>query len=77
MRRSMVDQRWRQTWTSSEEGHTGVPVRGTSSWRHEEQEEGMGILTPGGTRRRRGLDGRASTKGGGEEASSMRSCSEH
>jgi hypothetical protein len=35
----------------------------------------MGIFTPGGTSWWRGSDGRASAKGGGDGASSMRRCS--
>jgi hypothetical protein len=43
--RSMVDHgRWRNE-SSPEEGHTGVPVSGTSPWRLGEQEEETGILT--------------------------------
>jgi hypothetical protein len=37
----------------------------------------MGILTLGGTRWWRGSDGRASVKGGGGGASSVRRCSGH
>jgi hypothetical protein len=69
-------------WTGAagslpEEGRTDVPVHGTSPWRCEEQEEWMGILTPGGTKWWRGLDGRALTKGGDGRASSTRRCSGH
>jgi hypothetical protein len=42
-----------------------------------EQEEQMGILTPGGTSWWRGSDGRASAKGGFGGARSMRRCSGH
>jgi hypothetical protein len=49
-------------------------VCGTSPWGHREQEKGLGIPTPVGTRRRRGSDGRASTKGCGGGASLMRRC---
>jgi hypothetical protein len=45
---------------------------GTSLWQHGEQEERMGIFTPGGTSWWRGSDGRASAKGGGDGASSTR-----
>jgi hypothetical protein len=54
---------------------TSVPVFRTSPWRCGEQEKGMGIPTPVGTRRWRGLDGLASAKGGGGRVSSMRRCS--
>jgi hypothetical protein len=63
--------------SSPEEGHAGVPVHKTSSWRWGEQEERMGILTPGGTRWWRGSDGQALVKGGGSRASSTRRCSGH
>jgi hypothetical protein len=62
---------------ASERELTGVPVCRTSSWGHEEQEKGMGIPTPVGTRRRRGSHGGASAKGGGGGASSMRRCLRH
>jgi hypothetical protein len=52
---------------------TGIPVHGTSPC--GEQENGTGIPSPVGTRRRRGSDGRASAKGGGGGASSVRWCS--
>jgi hypothetical protein len=42
---SMVDHGRRHGWTSPEEGHAGIPVRGTSPWRLGEQEEETGILT--------------------------------
>jgi hypothetical protein len=42
---SMVDHGWRRGQSSPEEGHAGVPVRGASPWRLEEQEEETGILT--------------------------------
>jgi hypothetical protein len=74
LRRSMVDQR-QQTRSSPEEGHAGVPVRRTSPWQCGELEEGMGILSLGGTRWWRVSDGRAFAKGGGGGASSMRRCS--
>jgi hypothetical protein len=61
--------------SSPERELIGVPVRGTLPWWHGEQEKGAGIPTPVGTRRWRGLDGRASTKGGDGGASSMRRCS--
>jgi hypothetical protein len=54
----------------------GVPMHGTSPWRRGEQEEQMGILTPGGTRWWRGSDGRALAKGGDGRASSTRRCLE-
>jgi hypothetical protein len=61
--------------SSLEEGRADVPVHGTSPWWRGEQEERMGILTPGGTRWWKGSDGRASVKGGGGRASSTRRCS--
>jgi hypothetical protein len=61
--------------SSPEEGHADVPVHGTSPWWCGEQEEQLGILTPGGMRWWRGSDGRALTKGGGGRASSTRRCS--
>jgi hypothetical protein len=42
--RSMVDHGRRRSRSSSEEGHAGVPMRGTSLWRLGEHEE-TGILT--------------------------------
>jgi hypothetical protein len=72
LHRSVVDQRWWQTRSSLEEGRAGIPVRRTSSWWRGEQEEGMGIPTLGGTRLRRGSDGRASVEGGSGAASSTR-----
>jgi hypothetical protein len=63
--------------SSLQEGHTSVLVHGTSPWRRREQEERMGILTPGGMSWWRGSDGRASAKVGGDGASSMRRCSGH
>jgi hypothetical protein len=71
-----------EPWTgavgsSPEEGRARVPVHGTSPWWHGEQEERMGILTPGGTSWWRGSDGRVSVKGGGGGASSTRRCSGH
>jgi hypothetical protein len=42
---SMVDHGRRRGRSSPEEGHTGVPKRGTSPWRLREQEEETGILT--------------------------------
>jgi hypothetical protein len=42
---SMVDHGRRRGRSSPEEGHAGVPVRGTSPWRLGEQEEETGILT--------------------------------
>jgi hypothetical protein len=42
---SMVDHGRRRGRSSSEEGHAGVPVRGTSPWQLREQEEETGILT--------------------------------
>jgi hypothetical protein len=42
---SMVDHGRQRGWSSLEEGHVGVPVRGTLLWRLGEQEEEMGILT--------------------------------
>jgi hypothetical protein len=66
--RSTVDPR-------TERGRAGVPVLGTSPWRRGEQEERMGILTPGGMSWWRGSDGRASAQGGGSGASSTRRCS--
>jgi hypothetical protein len=41
----MVDHGWWRSWSSSEEGHAGFPVRGTSPWRLGEKEEDTGILT--------------------------------
>jgi hypothetical protein len=41
---SMVDHGRRCGRSSPEEGHVGVPVRGTSPWRLGEQEEETGIL---------------------------------
>jgi hypothetical protein len=61
--------------SSPEEGCAGVPVHGTSPWQRGEQEERMGIPTPGGTSWWRVSDGRASAKGGGGGASSTRRCS--
>jgi hypothetical protein len=72
---STVDPRTECGWSSPECGCAGVPVLGTSPWRRGEQEERMGIFTPGGTSWWRGLDGRASVKGCGGGASSMRRCS--
>jgi hypothetical protein len=73
--RSTVDPRIERGRSSSECGRTGVSVLGTSLWRRGEQEERMGIFTPGGTSWWRGSDGRASAKGGGGGASSTRRCS--
>jgi hypothetical protein len=42
---SMVDHGRRRGWSSSEEGHAGVPVCGTSPSWLKEQEEETGILT--------------------------------
>jgi hypothetical protein len=42
---SMVDHVQQRGWSSPEEGHASVPVRGTSPWQLREQEEEMGILT--------------------------------
>jgi hypothetical protein len=42
---SMVDHGQRRSRSSSEEGHAGVPMRGTSLWRLGEHEEETGILT--------------------------------
>jgi hypothetical protein len=42
---SMVDHGWWRGRSSPEEGHAGVPVRGTSSWQIGEQEEETRILT--------------------------------
>jgi hypothetical protein len=42
---SLVDHGWQRGRSSLEEGHTGVPVSGTSPWRLGEQEEETGILT--------------------------------
>jgi hypothetical protein len=63
--------------SSPEEGRASIPVHRTSPWWHGEQEERMGILTPGGTRWWRGSDGRALAKGGDGRASSTRRCSGH
>jgi hypothetical protein len=73
--RSTVDPRTERGRSSSECGRTGVSVLGTSLWRRGEQEERMGIFTPGGTSWWRGSDGRASAKGGSGGASSTRWCS--
>jgi hypothetical protein len=72
---SMVDLQTERGRSLSECGRASVPVLGTSPWQPGEQEERMRILTPGGTSWRRGSDGRASAKGGGCGASSMRRCS--
>jgi hypothetical protein len=74
---STVDPRTECGWSSPECGCAGVPVLGTSLWQRGEQEEQMGILTPGGTSWSRGSDGRASSKGGGGGVSSTRRCSGH
>jgi hypothetical protein len=42
----------------------------TSPWQHGEQDERIGILTPGGASGWRGSDGRALAKGGGGGANS-------
>jgi hypothetical protein len=42
---SMVDHGQRRSRSSSEEGHAGVPMRGTSLWRLGEHEEETRILT--------------------------------
>jgi hypothetical protein len=42
---SMVDHGQRRLQSSPEEGHTDVPVHGTSPWQLEEQEEETGTLT--------------------------------
>jgi hypothetical protein len=42
---SMVDHGRRRGQSSLKEGHTGVPVHGTSPWWLREQEEETGILT--------------------------------
>jgi hypothetical protein len=63
--------------SSLEEGRTSVPMHRTSPWWRGEQEERMGILTPGGTSWWRGSDDRASVKGEGGGASSTRRCSGH
>jgi hypothetical protein len=42
---SMVDHGRRRGRSSPKEGHTGVPVHGTSPWWLGEQEEETGILT--------------------------------
>ncbi len=73
--RSTVDPRIERGRSSPECGRAGVPVLRTTPWQRGEQEERMGILTPGGTRWWRGSDGRASVKGGGGRASSTRRCS--
>jgi hypothetical protein len=63
--------------SSPEEGRAVVPVHGTSPCQRGEQEEWVGILTPGGTSWWRGSDGRASAKGGDGGVSSTRRCSGH
>jgi hypothetical protein len=75
--RSTVDPRTERGRSSPECGRASVPVLGTSPWQRGEQEERMGILTPGGTSWWRGSDGRASAKEGGGGASSTRRCSGH
>jgi hypothetical protein len=62
---------------SPECGRTGIPVLRTSPWQRGEQEERMGILTPGGASGWRGSDGRALAKGGGGRANSMTRGSGH
>jgi hypothetical protein len=47
---SMMNQWTGVAGSSLEEGCAGVPVHGTSPWWRGEQEEWMGILTPGGMR---------------------------
>jgi hypothetical protein len=66
---SMVDHGWRRGWSSPEDGHAGVPMRGNSPWWFREQEEETGILTEvfdgwcgdggSGTRRHEGVEQRA------------------
>jgi hypothetical protein len=75
--RSTMDLRAERSRSSPEGGRTGVPVHGISPWQCGEQEEGMGILTPGGMSWWRGSDGWASSKGGGGRVSSTRRCSGH
>jgi hypothetical protein len=72
--RSMVDLRIEHGRSSPEWGRAGVPVLGSSPWQRGEQEERMGIFTPGCMSWWWGSDGRASAKGGGGEGSSMRRC---
>jgi hypothetical protein len=74
---STVDPWTERDRSSPECRRAGVPVFGTSPWQRGEQEEQMGILTPGGTSWWRGSDDRASVKGGGGGASSTRRCSGH
>jgi hypothetical protein len=68
---STVDPQTERGRSSPECGRAGVPVLGTSSWQHGEQEERTGILTPGGTSGWRGSDGQATAKGRGGGANSM------
>jgi hypothetical protein len=75
--RSTMDLRAERGRRSPEEWRAGVPMHGTSPWQRGEQEEWMGILTPGGTSWWRGSDGRASSKGGSGGVSSTRRCSGH
>jgi hypothetical protein len=73
--RSTVDPLTECGRSSPECGRAGIPVLRTSPWQRGEQEERMGILTPGGTSWWRGSDGRVSAKGGGGGASLTRRCS--
>jgi hypothetical protein len=75
--RSTMDLRTERGRSSPECRHAGIPVHRTSPWQCGEQDERMGILTPGGTSWWRGSDGRALAKGGSGRASSMRRCSGH
>jgi hypothetical protein len=75
--RSTMDPRAERGRSSPDEGRAGVAVHGTSPWQRGEQEERMGILTPGGTSWWRGSDGWASSKGGSGGVSSTRRCSGH
>jgi hypothetical protein len=70
-----VDQNGAGGQSSPEREPTGIPMHRTSPWQHGKQEKGMGIPTPVGMRRQRGLDGWASMKGEGSQVSSMRRCS--
>jgi hypothetical protein len=74
---STMDPRAERGRSSPEEGFAGLPVHRTLPWQRGEQEEWMGIVTPGGTSWWRGSDGRAPSKGGGGRVSSMRRCLGH
>jgi hypothetical protein len=67
---STVDPQTERCRSSPECGRTSVPMLRTSPLLRGEQEERLGILTPGGASGLRGSEDRASAKGGSDGANS-------